>query len=59
MKPIGELLLVFIGDRELAEQFLDKLEGYSLLNWAVPQYNRGGNKTALALTLIRGPDVSG
>ena len=58
-KPIGELPSVFTGDRELAEQFLDELEGYFLLNRAVPQYNGGGNKTALMLTLIRGADVSG
>jgi hypothetical protein len=59
MKPIGELSLVFMGDRELVEQFLDKLEGYFLLNQAMPRYNGGGNKTALVLTLIRGADMSG
>jgi hypothetical protein len=32
MKLIGELPSVFTGDRELVEQFLDELEGYSLLN---------------------------
>ena len=35
-KPIGELPSVFTGDRELVEQFLDELEGYFLLNRAVP-----------------------
>ena len=58
-KPTGDLPTPFEGNRELAEQFIDELEGYFLLNHGVQCYRSPLHKTAFALTLLKGKEVSG
>ncbi len=56
---MGELPDVFNGDRTKAEAFIDQLNHYFLLNLDVPGFNSPIKKVALAITLIKGPEVAG
>ena len=56
---MGELPNVFNGDRTKAESFLDQLNHYFLLNLDIPGFNSPIKKVALAITLIKGPDIAG
>ncbi len=56
---MGELPNVFNGDRTKAESFIDQLNHYFLLNLNIPGFNSPIKKVALAITLIKGPDVTG
>jgi len=56
---MGELPDVFNGDRTKAESFIDQLNHYFLLNLNIPGFNSPIKKVALAITLIKGPDVTG
>src|SRR5258708_10368912 len=56
---MGELPDVFNRDRTKAESFIDQLNHYFLLNLDVPGFNSPIKKVALAITLIKGPDVTG
>ncbi len=58
-KPMGELPDIFNGDRTKAEAFIDQLNHYFLLNLDVPGFNSPIKKVALAITLIKGADVTG
>src|SRR5216684_505984 len=58
-KPMGELPDIFNGDRTKAEAFIDQLNHYFLLNLDVPGFNSPIKKVALAITLIKGPEVTG
>jgi hypothetical protein len=49
---------IFTGKREDTEQFINKMEGYFLLNQNVPKYHLPIQKVALALTLIKGAEVA-
>jgi hypothetical protein len=57
-RPVGDLPTIFTGKREDTEQFINKMEGYFLLNQNVPKYHLPIQKVALALTLIKGPEVT-
>ncbi len=56
---MGELPDVFNGDRTKAESFINQLNHYFLLNLDVPGLNSPIKKAALAITLIKGPEVMG
>ena len=56
---MGELPDVFNGDWTKAESFIDQLNHYFLLNLDVLGFNSPIKKVALAITLIKGPDVTG
>src|SRR5260370_32465777 len=56
---MGELPDVFNGARNKAEAFIDQLNHYLLLNLDVPGFNSPIKKVALAITLIKGPEVAG
>jgi hypothetical protein len=56
---VGDLPTIFTGKREDAEQFINEMEGYFLLNQNVPKYRLLIQKVALALTLIKGAEVAG
>src|SRR5260370_14279189 len=58
-RPMGDLPDVFNGDRTKAEAFIDQLNHYFLLNLDVPGFNSPIKKVALAITLIKGPEVTG
>ncbi len=58
-RPMGDLPDVFNGDRTKAEAFLDQLNHYFLLNLNVPGFNSPIKKVALAITLIKGTEVTG
>ena len=56
---MGELPDVFNGDRTKAKSFINQLNHYFLLNLDVPGFNSPIKKVALAITLIKGPEVMG
>src|SRR5258708_4203612 len=58
-KAMGELPDVFNGDQTKAESFIDQLNHYFLLNLDIPGFNSPIKKVALAITLIKGPDIAG
>jgi Retrotransposon gag protein len=58
-RPVGDLPTIFTGKREDAEQFINEMEGYFLLNQNVLKYCLSIQKVALALTLIKGAEVAG
>ena len=57
IKPMGQLPLIFDGDRTKSEAFLDTLKAYFCLNHQVPTFNSYLTRIALALMLIQGPLV--
>src|SRR5258708_28512667 len=56
---MGDLPDVFNGDRTKAEAFIDQLNHYFLLNLDIPGFNSPIKKVALAIMLIKGPEVTG
>ena len=56
---MGQLPRVFSGDRSQADDFIDELKSYLLLNYQVAGFNSPITKVTLALTLIKGPEVAG
>ncbi len=56
---MGELPDVFNGDWTKAEPFINQLNHYFLLNLNVLGFNSPIKKVALAITLIKGPNVTG
>src|SRR5260370_16826991 len=56
---MGEHPDVFNGDRTKAEAFIDQLNQYFRLNLDVPGFNSPIKKVALAITLIKGTEVTG
>ena len=54
---MGALPIIFQGDRDKADDFVDALKHYLRLNRETPPLNTYIGKVALALTLIQGPDV--
>ena len=58
-KAMGELPDVFNRDRTKAESFIDQLNHYFLLNLDILGFNSPIKKVALAIILIKGPDVMG
>ena len=59
VRAMGQLPRVFSGDRAQADDFIDELKSYLLLNYQVAGFNSPITKVALALTLIKGPEVAG
>jgi hypothetical protein len=51
------LPVIFTGNRDKAEAFIDALKAYLCLNERVPPLNTYRGKTAFALTLIQGEAV--
>ncbi len=56
--PIGSPPSIFHGDRALVDNFLDKLNLYFQVNWAVPNYQSYITWAAFALTYIKGEEVA-
>ena len=56
---MGQLPRIFTGDRTQADDFIDELKGYLRLNHRVTGFDSPITKVALALTLIKGPEVAG
>jgi hypothetical protein len=56
-KTTGALPVIFTGERDKAEAFLEALKGYLRLNERVPPLDTWRGKTALTLTLIQGEAV--
>jgi len=59
VQPIGSPLSIFHGDRALADNFLDELNLYFQVNWAVPNYQSYITRAAFTLTYIKGEEVAG
>ncbi len=59
IQPIGSPLSIFHGDRALADNFLDELNLYFQVNWAVPNYQSYITRATFALTYIKGEEVAG
>ncbi len=57
--PIGSPPSIFHGERALADNFLDELNLYFQVNWAVPNYQSFITCAAFALTYIKGEEVAG
>jgi Retrotransposon gag protein len=55
---VGDLPTIFTGKSEDAEQFINEMEGYFLLNQNIPKYYLPIQKVALALTLIKRAEVT-
>src|SRR5258707_9463220 len=59
IQPIGSPLSIFHGDRALADNFLDELNLYFQVNWAIPNYQSFITQATFALTYIKGKEVAG
>ena len=55
---MGQLPLVYDGDRTKLEEFIKLLKAYFRLNHQVPALQSFLTRIALTLTLIQGPNVS-
>ena len=56
-RAMGALPIIFQGDRDKANDFVDALKHYLRLNRETPPLNMYIGKVVLALTLIQGPDI--
>ena len=56
-RAMGALPIIFQGDRDKADDFVDTLKHYLHLNRETPPLNTYIGKVALALMLIQGPEV--
>jgi hypothetical protein len=56
---MGKLPMSFEGDRSRAENFINEVETYLLLNQDVAGFNSPIKKASFAITLITGPEVAG
>ncbi len=59
VRPIGSPPSIYHGDRALANNFLDELNLYFQVNWAVPNYQSMITRAAFTLTYIKGEEVAG
>ncbi len=59
VRPIGSPPSIFHGERALADNFLDELNLYFQVNWAVPNYQSFITHATFALTYIKGEEVAG
>src|SRR5258707_9232300 len=59
IRPIGSPPSIFHGDRALADNFLNELNLYFQVNWAVPNYQSYITQAAFTLTYIKGEEVVG
>ncbi len=59
VQPIGSPPSIFHGKRALADNFLNELNLYFQVNWAVPNYQSFITRAAFALTYIKGEEVAG
>ena len=59
IKNMGQLPFVFDGDRTRADDFIDKVKSYLLLNQDVSGFNLPIKKVAFTLTLIKRPNTVG
>ena len=59
VKNMGQLPFVFDGDRTKADDFIDEVKSYLLLNQDVSGFNSPIKKVAFTITLIKGPDTAG
>ena len=56
---MGQLPQIFTGDRTKSDDFIEELKAYLRVNRDVAGFNSPIKKVALALTLIKGPQVAG
>jgi hypothetical protein len=56
---MGSLPQTFAGDRSQADTFISELKDYVQVNTRVPGFESPYRKVALALTLIKRPEVNG
>jgi len=56
---MGQLPFVFDGNQTKADNFMDKVKGYLLLNQDINGFNSPIKKVAFMLTLIKGADTTG
>ena len=59
VKNMGQLPFIFDGDRTKADDFIDEVKSYLLLNQDVSGFNSPIKKVAFTITLIKGPDTAG
>ena len=59
VKNMGQLPFVFDGDYMKADDFINEVKGYLLLNQDVNGFNSLIKKVAFTITLIKGPDTAG
>ena len=59
VKNMGQLPFVFDGNRTKADDFIDEVKSYLLLNQDVSRFNSPIKKVAFTITLIKGPDTVG
>ena len=59
IQPIRSPPSIFHGERALVDNFLDELNLYFQVNWAVPNYQSSITRAAFALTYIKGKEVAG
>ena len=56
---MGQLPFVFDGNQTKADDFINKVKSYLLLNQDVSRFNLPIKKVAFTITLIKGPDTAG
>ena len=59
VKNMGQLPFVFDGDQTKADNFIDEVKSYLLLNQDISGFNSPIKKVAFTITLIKGPDTAG
>src|SRR5713226_7653253 len=59
IQPIGSPPSIFHRERALADNFLNELNLYFQVNWAVPNYQSFITRAAFTLTYIKGEEVAG
>ena len=59
VKNMGQLPFVFDGDQTKADDFIDEVKSYLLLNQDVSRFNSPIKKVAFTITLIKGPNTAG
>jgi len=59
VKNMGQLPFVFDGDQTKADDFIDEVKGYLLLNQDINGFNSPIKKVAFTLTLIKGTNTTG
>jgi len=59
VKNMGQLPFVFDGNWTKADDFMDEVKGYLLLNQDINGFNSPIKKVAFTLTLIKGADTTG
>jgi|SRR5713226_4324409 len=59
IRPIGSPPSIFHGERAFTDNFLNELNLYFQVNWAVPNYQSFITRAAFTLMYIKGEEVVG